>query len=373
MNKKPFFSIIMTSYNHGNFISEAINSILFQSCQDWQLIIVDDFSTDNSWDIIQSFSDSRITSHRFNENKGAAEAYNFAASLCCGEYIASLDSDDQYHPDKLLAQRILFEGNEDIKICSTWVSQINESGSSSEVEEWFNVSIDLNDPRSWIGKNRICHSSVAICSSIFKDIGYANKNLIYTPDWEMWIKALVLEKKFFQIEEKLTYYRQHANNITHRSRLSTKSEWANISRKYLHPYLWKKGRFDLIALNLKEFSNLLFVKDSFEQSKLKPVDTIFLEALGYCFDESQELSLDIVDIRNTAYALIQVIDLKCASLDLVRQKIDSTLSERDTAIAERDAAIAERDAAIAERDVVPRIAHLFFLNLRRLTSYFKKT
>lgn len=106
-------SIITPSHNSAQFISETIQSVLTQSFSDWELIIVDDCSTDNSVDVIQSFveQDSRIKLIQLSKNSGAAVARNSAIEAAQGRYIAFLDSDDLWLPDKLEKQLAFMQAN----------------------------------------------------------------------------------------------------------------------------------------------------------------------------------------------------------------------------------------------------------------------
>jgi hypothetical protein len=268
-----------------------------------------------------------------------------------------------------LSKKKHFEQNPEIKICGTWVAAVDELGSSYDVVDWFNRSINLNDPKSWIWQNRLCHSSVAICSSTFEKIGFANEALTYTPDWERWIRALILKQSFFVIEKVLTFSRQHSSNITHKNPYALRMEWATISKNYLHPYLFKENMFDLVALNFLGFYN----HDLGENCELSHTKELILELMGVVCLDHDISSKKSSYIYNVVSALVKHSEYNDRKALLSLCERDTATAERDMAIAERDAAIAERDAAIAERDVVPRIAHLFFLNLRRLTSYFKKT
>lgn len=98
--KQPVFSIILCNYNYGRYITEAIKSVLNQTYTDFELIIVDDGSTDNSREVIEAFSDARITSV-FKENGGQASAFNAGFEIAKGELIAFLDSDDWWEKEKL--------------------------------------------------------------------------------------------------------------------------------------------------------------------------------------------------------------------------------------------------------------------------------
>ena len=97
---KPFFSIIIPTYNRASFIGSAIESVLEQAYENWELIIVDDGSTDNTKEVISQYLDSRIQYH-YQENQERSAARNKGIHLASGEWICFLDSDDQYLPDHL--------------------------------------------------------------------------------------------------------------------------------------------------------------------------------------------------------------------------------------------------------------------------------
>jgi glycosyltransferase involved in cell wall biosynthesis len=98
----PFFSVILPTFNRAHLISEAIESVLHQSFNDWELIIIDDGSQDNTFEIIRSFvlNDERLRYH-FAHNRGLAMARNMGIQMSRGKYITFLDSDDEYLPEHL--------------------------------------------------------------------------------------------------------------------------------------------------------------------------------------------------------------------------------------------------------------------------------
>lgn len=104
-------SIIMPAYNCEHFIAEAIRSVLSQTYTDWELIIVDDCSTDNTAQIVASFDDTRIVYQRNEKNVGAALTRNKALQIAKGHYIAFLDADDLWAPEKLEHQIAFMERN----------------------------------------------------------------------------------------------------------------------------------------------------------------------------------------------------------------------------------------------------------------------
>lgn len=126
-------SIVMPSYNTGQYISDSIRSVQAQTYDNWELIIVDDCSTDNSIDVIQSFHEHRIKLLHNEKNSGAAISRNYALREAKGKWIAFLDSDDTWHPDKLEKQIKFMKENDyaftftDYRIClnGTWLTYIN--------------------------------------------------------------------------------------------------------------------------------------------------------------------------------------------------------------------------------------------------------
>lgn len=118
-NSKRMISIIMPAYNSEKFISEAIESVCNQNYQNWELLIVNDGSTDHTSEIIDDYAkkDSRIRAfHRKNE--GVSMARNFALNHICGEYVTFIDSDDVYHVNRLEKMLQVFEQHQNCDIVS---------------------------------------------------------------------------------------------------------------------------------------------------------------------------------------------------------------------------------------------------------------
>ncbi|MCG5078779.1 glycosyltransferase family 2 protein [Paraburkholderia tagetis] len=261
---KPLVSILTTSYNYERFIGETIRSVIAQTYDFWELLIVDDCSTDGSWDVISKFDDPRIRAVRFEINQGACTAYNTALRMAKGEYIASLDSDDVFHPEKLARQVEFLESNPDVDICGSYLKEIDDTGAAVANESliyapWFNRTLDLNAPDCWIWENHLCHSSAIMRKALHDRIGLFREDLTYSPDWNFWLRSLSEGAKFHVIAEELVEYRSHGSNITHRNLNTLMWEYADISATTLHPYLKRIGRPDLVKKNVR-----IFVKRFFE-------------------------------------------------------------------------------------------------------------
>ena len=118
-------SLVTPTYNTERYIREAIDSILCQSFTDFECIVVDDGSTDNTRDIIRSFDDRRIV---LIENKhDFIGSLNLGLDTARGRYIARMDADDIMHPDRLKIQHTIMETEPSITVCSTWMRQFGEN------------------------------------------------------------------------------------------------------------------------------------------------------------------------------------------------------------------------------------------------------
>jgi len=253
----PYFSIIMASFNYAPYIGAAIESVISQSFQSWELLIVDDCSEDASWQVISKYKDDRIQAWRNPRNLGACPTYNQALHRARGQYICCLDADDFFFPGKLQQQADFFAAHPDIDVCGTFVTEVDQGGLPSAAggsyADWFNVPGDLNDPASWVWENRLCHSGTAVRATRHHEVGDFDPLLVYTPDWQFWIRVMLAGGRFAVIQEPLVGYRNHGGNITHRNRQGTIREYAGICAQLLFPRLRQMGRDDLVRKASAEF------------------------------------------------------------------------------------------------------------------------
>lgn len=119
----------MTVYNGEKYVIEAIQSILNQTFQDFELIIIDDASTDRTVNLIRGILDERISLHTLPQNMGVGYANNYAVQLASGKYIAKMDADDISHPERLATQFEFLEKNAQVGIVDSFVNFFTESGS----------------------------------------------------------------------------------------------------------------------------------------------------------------------------------------------------------------------------------------------------
>lgn len=122
----PVVSVVMSVYNGGPFLTEAIGSILSQSYADFECIIIDDGSTDNSADIIASHRDRRFRVITHAENAGLAARLNEGVAAASGRYVARMDADDISLPDRFARQVEFMQAHPHVGACGTWVEVAGE-------------------------------------------------------------------------------------------------------------------------------------------------------------------------------------------------------------------------------------------------------
>jgi len=220
LSHKPKVSVIIPSYNHEKFIGEAIESVLNQTYQDFELIIIDDCSHDNSINVIEKFKSEKIRFFRNEKNMGATYTTNKCISKAQGEYIALLNSDDIWELNKLEKQVPILDNNKEIGAVFSDASFVNERGEllNSFDYLWSNIFKQQNRSQArWLRRfffelNCLCHPSVLIRKCIYDRTNLYAYGLRQLVDFEMWVNIL----KFTQIivlEDKLVRFRVLSNNI----------------------------------------------------------------------------------------------------------------------------------------------------------------
>ena len=229
----PVISVIMTSYNHGNFVAEAIESVLAQTFSDFEFIITDDGSPDNTPNIVSDYSkkDERIRPFFFKKNKGACVALEECFKHSQGEYIAIINSDDTWQAEKLEKQFNFLEKNCDIAAVFSRAQAVDERGAmiESDFVSVFNAP-ENRSRHEWLRHfffdgNCLCHPSVLIRRSGYVEAGgIYKKYLASLPDLDMWVR-LCFKKSIHILDERLVNFRvlndsrnESADNIANRKR-----------------------------------------------------------------------------------------------------------------------------------------------------------
>ena len=214
MQTLPTVSVVIPSYEHGTWIHTSINSVLAQDWQDFEIIITDDGSSDNTVQQIQSIKDSRIDLKVFKKNRGAGLATNYGISRARGEFIAILNSDDYFAPKKLSTQVEFLRQHPNVGAVFGWPALVDEQGNTFEQTDHkdFGVFQVANRNRmQWLRQffdhgNCLCHPTVMIRKSCYEAVGLYDARLAQVPDLDMWVR-LAMQFEIYVLPEVLTYFR----------------------------------------------------------------------------------------------------------------------------------------------------------------------
>lgn len=211
----PTVSVCIASYNYENYIGEAIESVLRQSYTDWELIIVDDASPDNSAEVIQQYQARYPEKIRFipsEQNRGPGRTFNHCMELAQGRYIAFLGSDDRMLPARLEKQVAFMDAHPDVGALCTDVVPIDSEGKRMMISLPFSKPIiDLR--LQLLDGNFLNAPSAMVRATVLEQVGLLNPVLQYVQDFDHWLRMLE-SVEIVRLDEKLTEYRIHGQNLS---------------------------------------------------------------------------------------------------------------------------------------------------------------
>lgn len=208
----PTITVFMAAYNAANYIKESIQSILDQTYEDFELVIVNDGSTDDTVAVVNSFKDPRIRLLHNPENKGLTYTRNVILTAARGEYVAILDSDDIASPNRLKLQYDFFRSHPEVLLCGGHGAIINQKGEHVDSD---NLHVPTGIDRvkaTLLFKNPFVNSTVMYKTDVFKSLnGYQD----YAPaeDYELFTR-IADQHAVGNIDEVLVRYRIHENNTS---------------------------------------------------------------------------------------------------------------------------------------------------------------
>jgi glycosyltransferase involved in cell wall biosynthesis len=212
VGKEMKISVLLPVYNAESYLQEAIDSILSQSFTDFEFIIIDDGSTDNSENIILSYNDTRIKYVKNAENLKLIATLNKGLTLCRGKYIARMDSDDIALPDRLKVQYEFMEKNPDVGVCGANIEAFyQENGRKLKV--WFPES-DSEIRAYTYFQAAFCHPTVMLRKSVLEEnnLNYP-KDYYRAEDYALWVEMLRYTKAY-NIQSTQLKYRKHNSSET---------------------------------------------------------------------------------------------------------------------------------------------------------------
>lgn len=226
-DSSPLISIVMPAYNAEKYIKAAVDSVLNQSFSDFELIVADDGSTDDTGAIIKGYNDPRIK-YLYQKNAGASKARNLGIINSRGKYVAFLDADDVWMPFKLMKQVYKFAQNPELGLVYGWVRSIYPDGRLKYVSR--------PNKEGWVYKDLLLNnfqhngSIQMVKKECFETVGLFDETLPHCQDYDLWVR-IAKKYQFGVINDILVEYRVLPNSLSKQHKKLQKNHFAIIERE----------------------------------------------------------------------------------------------------------------------------------------------
>lgn len=206
------FSVVIPAYNAEKYLLDAINSVLRQTYTEFELIVVDDGSTDSTAEILSNINDDRVLLIQ-RPNGGLAAARNSGIKAAKGEFVAFLDADDRWLPNKLSAHNLVLENNPEISVTFDWSTFIDEDGNATGLglsQTKKEITHDALMVKNLLGNG----STSVVRRTVLQEFNGFDEELFRLVDRELWVRLTYNKHKFLLVPQVLTEYRQHSDSLT---------------------------------------------------------------------------------------------------------------------------------------------------------------
>lgn len=211
MTESPKVTVVIPVYNREKYVGDAIGSILAQTFTDFELLVIDDGSTDGSVEVVRSYRDPRIRLECNETNWGIAKTRNRGIQLACGEYLAFLDSDDWAYPERLAKQAAFLDSHPDYAAVGAWVAWMDDKGHSlRRVKRKPVLSDEIAAQRLF--QQGIENSASMARTAILRDYGHQEQYDV-SSDFDLWAR-IAAKHKLATLPEVLVRRRLHGGRIT---------------------------------------------------------------------------------------------------------------------------------------------------------------
>jgi len=228
-NIKPLVSVLMPVYNGQRYLATSIKSILYQTYKNFEFIIIDDGSIDNSLEVINSFNDPRIKVIKNESNMGLPASLNKGINLAAGKYIIRMDADDISLPWRISKQVQFMEENKNVDISGSWILLFG-----TKFVRWISYTSHEDIINGMLFQNTLFHPSLILRRDKLVSLGeYYDVNYKKGQDYEYWTRLVSKGVKFSNIPQVLLLYRFHDNNLSKRKFKDHENKRLLIRKKYM--------------------------------------------------------------------------------------------------------------------------------------------
>lgn len=273
----PLVSVVLPVFNVEKYIKECMNSILAQTFQNFEIIVIDDCSIDNTLSIIETFNDPRIRIIKKQENKGLIDSLNLGFSIAKGKYVARMDGDDVSLKERFKKQLTVLENNKEIKAVGCWLQFFGSEEKIVKHQEYHNkIQVQL------LNSCPMSLGSVLLEKEAFKKFKF-NKDRRHVEDYDFWAKS-AWECEFYNIQEVLYLYRVHENQVSSKYKKTQLIGDIEIKLELYKKLSYNFDKFPdhlliekFFRKNIKNASDFKFLKDWFRALLKKNVQSKVFE------------------------------------------------------------------------------------------------
>jgi glycosyltransferase involved in cell wall biosynthesis len=213
IHSEPLVSILIPTYNHAQFLKDAINSVLEQTYKNVEIIVINNYSEDNTIEVVNIFQNKRIHLINFKNNGVIAASRNIGLKNANGDFIAFLDSDDIWKPSKLEKQLKIFYDRPEVLLIGTNLETFPKGRKNAlKLGSDYQVSY-----KNLLKNNCFINSSVLIRKQVVSEIGFLDEDerLRTVEDYDYWLKILKFkDNSGYVLKEDLIKYRMHSSNLS---------------------------------------------------------------------------------------------------------------------------------------------------------------
>lgn len=233
VHNSPTFSVIIDTYNQAQFIHKTISSVLEQTYQDFEIIVVDDGSTDDTGSVVKTFTDPRLK-YIYQENAGQANTLNIGIKNSSGKYIAFLDGDDFFLPHRLEAHIQILEERPEIGLVASGYVYVDETGQITHENQAWQDTPQL-DLETWLFYCPTAPSAVSVRRNWLEKVGGFDENLPCGIDYDLWIRLAYAGCRSAWAETLVCAYRRHSDNQTNNLTALNEGTFAVLDKFFAMP------------------------------------------------------------------------------------------------------------------------------------------
>ncbi|MBL7982740.1 MAG: glycosyltransferase [Flavobacteriales bacterium] len=290
----PRVTVLLPVYNAAPFLRATLDSILHQRFSDFEILAMDDGSTDGSLAILSSYTDPRLRVVAHERNKGLIATLNEGIEAARGTYIARMDADDLMHPDRLAQQVAHLDAHPELVVLATCVETINSDGEVTGKWDVDQATLDEQAIRAMMPRtNCIAHPSVMIRRSALADLRYspAQKG---AEDWDLWLRMLSRGLRIAKLPDMLLQYRVHSGSIMGGAKKDRPYELRLLNTRWRFLWReWSNGRFSRLqsaVINAQARTLARYVKNELLLPFLRDLKRLLTYSHGRIVNEAWALT-----------------------------------------------------------------------------------